>query len=265
MNDKTPPGSPQNDILALAREKYGGDESLVTDEERRRLSQEEPLAYVIGNIPFLSLTIDLSSHPLIPRPETEWWTELLIQHINNPSIYGRTQTNGLGTASLRVLDLCAGSGAIGLAVLKECSHARVSFGELFPEHSAQIGKNLHLNALDETRAVIRTGDLFAPFFGEQFDLIAANPPYIPTGRILPESVNAFEPQEALYAGTDGLLIIRRIAAEAARFLKRPGELWMECDTKQVAEVVNLLRKGGARESKIHNDQYGRPRLVVGYY
>jgi len=94
---------PREDIEALRREKYAGAKDANMYDDLVRLAHGEPLAYVIGTQPFLGLTLHLDSHPLIPRPETEWWTELLIAHI--------------GTKKLSVLDLCAGSGAVGLAVL----------------------------------------------------------------------------------------------------------------------------------------------------
>lgn len=145
------------DIEALVREKYAGNQGAEgVAEDLARLSAGEPLAYVIGNIPFLGVTVHLDSHPLIPRPETEYWTELLIAHINNKS------KNTIIYDSVSILDLCAGSGAIGLAVLKHCPNARVTFSELALEHAVTIQKNIALNNLDASRADIRTGNLFTP-------------------------------------------------------------------------------------------------------
>lgn len=239
------------DVDALIREKYEGDPDADLTEELRRLQGGEPLAYVIGHIPFLGLSIDLASRPLIPRPETEWWTEKLAAHI--------------GTKDIRVLDLCAGSGAIGLALLKHCPNARVSFGELVLEHARTIRKNLERNGLDSSRADIRTGNLFEPFEGERFDLIATNPPYIPETRPLPESVSTFEPSEALYSGGDGLGVISSITKEAKEHLLPSGEVWMECDIENIEEAAKLLAESGALRTEIQNDQYERPRFVVAFY
>ena len=90
-----------------------------------------------------------------------------------------------------------------------------------------ILKNIRENNLDESRAFVRIGDLFKPFgdpptAGNQFDIIAANPPYVPAGRVLPTSVADYEPAQALYAGADGLDIIRRIAAELPQHLMEDG-------------------------------------------
>lgn len=255
----------QKDIEALRREKYNNDKEADMKTDLARLAEGEPLAYVIGHIPFLGLSIDLESRPLIPRPETEWWTEELVAHINTDMIYHIIQQEKREECVVRVLDVCAGSGAIGLAVLKHCPSTQVSFAELMEEHKAIIQKNIHIHNLDASRADIRIGDLFVPFSNERFDIIATNPPYIPGNRTLPESVMRFEPHEALFAGTNGLDSIRRIVKEAPIYLYPGGKLWMECDTENIEHASFLAMDHGASYTKIRTDQYGRPRLLVAYY
>lgn len=240
---------------ALIRDKYQGDRSADLSADLARLEAGEPLAYVIGWIPFLGLRIDLTSHPLIPRPETEYWTEVLIERLKKR----------FGDTPFSFLDLCAGSGAIGLAVLKALPNAHVGFGELELAHTQLILKNIEMNGLDQSRAVIRRGNLFAPFFDEEFDVIATNPPYVPSERVLDESVTAYEPAGALYAGPRGLDLITRIAREAPRHLAEDGELWMECDIENIETAQSLVLEGGASRVDIRTDQYGRPRTLVGYY
>jgi release factor glutamine methyltransferase len=133
------------------------------------------------------------------------------------------------------------------------------------EHAATITKNVRNNGLDLSRADIRIGDLFAPFAGETFGLIAANPPYIPETRDLPMEVAAHEPAEALLAEADGLGVIRRICKEAKNFLTLHGEVWMECDIENIEEAKELALGGGATRAEIRMDQYQRPRLLVAYY
>lgn len=242
---------PRADVEALIREKYAGDrEAPGVAGDRARLGSGEPLAYVIGTQPFLGLSIGLESKPLIPRPETEWWAELLCERIGNEP--------------LRILDLCAGSGAIGLAVLKHCPNALVSFADIEPRHSAQIRMNLEENGLDSSRADIRTGDLFEPFTDPSvsFDIVAANPPYIPDHRMLDASVTDYEPSVALFSGTDGLDLIRRVVTETPAFAP---ELWLECDESNADAAASLCLEAEARRADVRTDQYERPRLVVSYW
>lgn len=248
----------------LIRDKYDGEASRVTEEDRTRLASGEPLAYVIGWIPFLGLRITLPSKPLIPRPETEWWVEDLIHSLQertkNPTIHGGINE----VMKIRALDVCAGSGAIGCALLAKVPHMEISFGEIDPAHEATIRENIRTNGLDEARADIRIGDLFAPFTGEQFDIIATNPPYIPESRELAPDVARFEPALALRAGKDGLDLIRRIGTDAPAYIRPGGELWMEVDASHAEEARELVAAGATR-AELRTDLYGRPRLIVGYY
>jgi len=239
----------------LLEEKYAGDAGAAGfADDRARLAAGEPLAYVIGWQPFLGLKIWLDSKPLIPRPETEWWTEELISYLKHR----------FTTDEFRLLDLCAGSGAIGIAILKAFPNARASFGEISEDHAELIRKNLRENGIDAARADVRASDLFGAFADERYDIIAANPPYVPEGRTLDASVAEHEPHEALYAGADGLAIIERIAAAAPDYLTPGGEAWIECDSSNAAAARTLLEPR-AKRAELRTDQYGRPRLVIGYY
>ena len=248
----------------LLEEKYSGKETEEYEENRRRLAKGEPLAYVIGWQPFLGLKIYLDSRPLIPRPETEWWVEEMFRATSEWSGRpkgGDPRTFARGAEHLQFLDLCAGSGAIGCAALANLPNARVYFGELNPAHEATILKNIRVNNLDESRAHVRVGDLLEPFGDMKFDVIVANPPYVPTGRTLPASVTNYEPSLALMAGADGLDVIRRIAAELPRHLIADGTAWIECDSAHAKAAQKLFEAQGL-DVKIHNDQYNRPRFFV---
>lgn len=243
------------DTRALVRDKYNGDLGADMHDDLARLAKGEPLAYVIGWITFLNLRIDLDSRPLIPRPETEQWTEDLIKHLEVK----------FGDEPFSFLDLCAGSGAIGLAILKYFSHSHVTFSELVPEHAALIYKNLEINGLSVERANVCTGSLFEPLYDMQFDVIATNPPYIPSNRTLDESVTLYEPEIALYGGNDGLDLIRSIIKNSSKHLRPNGELWIECDIDNISKAKELLKYAGANEAVVRTDQYGRERVLVGYF
>ena len=243
----------------LLDEKYNGIATIEFEADRERLAGGEPLAYVIGSVPFLGLTILLDSKPLIPRPETEWWTDQLLTNLKNQ------------TSDVRFLDLCAGSGAIGCAALARLPNAHVFFGEIDPAHEATILKNIRANSLDESpssaeaskdkRATIGIGDLFEPFGDQKFDVIAANPPYIPSGRSLPDSVADHEPVLALRAGSDGLEVIRHIARELPKHLAESGIAWIECDSEHAAAACSLFQAENLHV-EIRTDQYGVPRILV---
>lgn len=256
----------------LLEEKYSGDASAPGyQDDLDRLAAGEPVAYVIGHQPFLGLKIYLDSKPLIPRPETEWWTEQLAGEITQVS--AETEKGvGLGlaprsapffasAAPITILDLCAGSGAIGCAFLSRIPNAHVSFGELDPAHEKTIEKNIRENNLDESRTTIRIGDLFEPFKDARFDVIAINPPYIPSERTLEKSVADYEPPEALFSDTDGLGLIRRIASELPHHLKQNGIAWIECDQHNIHEAKTLFEQAGM-VATIRSDQYHVPRILV---
>lgn len=243
----------QSDLDILIRDKYAGDAARVTDEDRERLNSGEPLAYVIGWIPFLGTRIYLDSKPLIPRPETEWWTEQLQNHV-------RTTHD---SSPFSVLDLCAGSGCIGIAMARAFPQSHISFAELHEEHVNLIQKNITEAAISASTSLY-ISDVFSGLpEAVSFDYIATNPPYIPTTRTLESSVTEYEPSDALFAGNDGLSIITRIASQAHRFLKPEGELWMECDISNIDAAAELLSTHFSH-TEIRADQYGRPRIVVAY-
>ncbi|MHB8913921.1 MAG: N5-glutamine methyltransferase family protein [Minisyncoccota bacterium] len=262
--------SKDKDERWLLEEKYAGEETEEFEEDKKRLASGEPLGYVIGWQPFLGLKIHLDSHPplrqgfagraLIPRAETEWWTDRLLRmsDISCPTSDVGHDMSDIFTP--RVLDLCAGSGAIGCAALARLPDAHVYFGEIDPAHEATIAENIRANNLDASRADIRIGDLFEPFGDMTFDLIAANPPYVPAARALPESVAGYEPAIALFAGDDGLAIIRRIALELPERLAPGGVAQIECDSAHAAAACTLFTDQGFK-AEIRTDQYGAPRVI----
>lgn len=237
------------EVAWLLHEKYHGQKSEAFLTDVARLEAGEPLAYVIGHIPFLNTTIDLTSKPLIPRPETEYWTNLVINELK--------ATNG---EVVRVLDLCAGSGAIGVAIAKEVPQAEVYFIELDSAHLPTIAKNCIENGIKRERVQILAGDLFsvsAPL--PRFAVIVTNPPYIDPALDRAEaSVKAFEPSVALYGGTAGMDIITKIIELAPDHLLPHGLLYIEHEPEQVEAIKTLGQKNFTVTT--HNDQYNLPRF-----
>jgi release factor glutamine methyltransferase len=241
----------KRDTAWLLEEKYASGDTQGFEDDLKRLSAGEPVAYVIGWQPFLGLKMHLGSRPLIPRTETEWWTEQLVEYAKEK----------FADRAITFLDLCAGSGAIGCGALARLPHAAVYFGDIDPAHEATILKNIRANGLDESRATVRSGYLFNPFDGVRFDIIASNPPYVPTDRALPESVANYEPALALLSGPDGMDLMRRIAKELPLRLADQGVAWIECDRGHAAASRALFEEQGFN-AEIRTDQYGKPRIIV---
>jgi release factor glutamine methyltransferase len=247
--------------LWILNEKYNGVENEAFHADCERLKTGEPLAYIIGSIPFLSTTIHLDSHPLIPRPETEFWVEKAIIHIKQTQNENRYKNRGATPISkLRVLDLCAGSGAIGVAVAKAVPEAQVTFGEIDERHLETIKKNLERNTIiyDSGSITLVASDLFENIEG-RFDFILTNPPYIDKAAdTVEQSVTDHEPHLALFGGEHGFECITRIIKEARQYLTNTGELWIEHEPSQVTEITRLAGKSGYTVT-IHTDQYNVPR------
>ncbi|MFA6414524.1 MAG: HemK/PrmC family methyltransferase [Candidatus Paceibacterota bacterium] len=269
------------DAKWLLDDKYEGLRNPHFEADTKRLASGEPLGYVIGWQPFLDLKIYLDSRPLIPRPETEWWTEQLLNEVTgapeclfedvsdrddgrhskfSAENYACPKT-GTPARPMSFLDLCAGSGAIGCAALARLPNAQVYFGEVDPAHEATILKNICENNLDASRASVRIGDLFEPFEGMTFDIVASNPPYVPHNRVLPRSVADYEPSLALLAGEEGLDYVRRIARGLSKHLAKGGVAWVECDRGHAEAAQELFTEQGFAAS-IRTDQYGKPRIIV---
>jgi len=233
------------DEMWLLTEKHAGEKTEGFFADCARLKLSEPLAYVIGSIPFLNTTIHLDSHPLIPRTETEYWVDEIIKEIRKNSAVDHP----------KILDLCAGSGCIGVAVLKEIRNAYVDFVEVETVHHATILKNIEKNGIDTSRTKILGGDLFENTSGT-YDYILTNPPYIDKtlGRT-DENVQAFEPEKALYGGKGGMEIIARIIENASLYLEKDGVLIIEHEPEQVSTIDTLAQSKGFTSTTLP-DQFG---------
>lgn len=258
------------EIAWLLKEKYQGVENEAFQDDCVRLEDGVPLAYLIGSIPFLDCTIHLDSHPLIPRPETEYWVEQAINTIKSASSRRDLELgDGRGLASpLKVLDLCAGSGAIGVAVAKAIPEATVTFTEIDPAHLPTIEKNI-LSNLSVNRKVIPeqysvlVSNLFDDLKRDMcFDYILTNPPYIDaSANTVDDNVAEHEPHLALFGGDSGMEIIARIIIDAPQYLTPTGQLWIEHEPAQVDAITSLAHTNGFTIIT-HPDQYGVPRFSV---
>ena len=227
-------------------------ERRVRDLVDRHLAGE-PVAYLIGEWEFYGLPLDISRDVLVPRPDTEVLAELAIRFV-------RTQ------GDCRVLDLCAGSGCVGLAVASQCPGSRVVLGELSEGALRVCRQNVRRNGLSG-RVVPMQMDALAPPPAQlgEFRCLVSNPPYIPAGDIpgLDPSVRDFEPHMALDGGADGLDFYRSIAEKWRTVLTVGGRIFLEVGIGQADDVLRLLRAQGFGDLEITKDLHGIPRVVSG--
>ena len=260
----------QKETEWLIRDKYAGNRSVDLADDLRRLRLGEPVDYVIGWKEFLGVKVDLSWRPLIPRLETEYWVNECLENIPKGSPFGDTKGHPLGHKSrsfVRVHDIFAGSGCVGLAILKYRERARVDFADLDKKAIKQIKTNLDLNKKDipnlRSRSRVIPSNVFSGVKG-QYDLILANPPYIPSGRKLNKSVVGFEPKSALFAGAEGLSVIKKFLKELPKHLKKGGVCYLEFDSGQKSAIDQMLKKMGYQNYTFHRDQFGRWRFIILY-
>ncbi len=238
-------------IQQLQRDKYHSRWAPKILTDIARLKAGEPLDYVIGWAPFLGCHIDLSARPLIPRPETEFWTEKFISDISHRA------TN----KPFRVLDAFAGSGCVGIAILKHLPKSRVDFSDVDPNVLRSIKISARKNKIASARYSLIQSDVLKNIH-ETYDTIVANPPYIGTKKYVQSSVLKYEPHKALFGGRDGLRFIRALINTASQHLASDGILWMEYDPSQKKAIEKLFAARGYRDMQFHKDQYGRWRYVA---
>lgn len=213
----------------------------------------EPVAYIIGEWEFYGLPLDITTDVLIPRPDTEVLAELAIGYLRT-----------LGAC--RVLDLCAGSGCLGLAAASQAPQAHVVLGE-FDDSALKICRqNIRRNGLSGRAVPIRVDALGDPdpSLGT-FQCILCNPPYIPSGDIagLDPSVREFEPHLALDGGPDGLDFYRAVTARWKTVLEPGGRLYFEVGIRQADRVRALMEAQGFGDLQVQDDLHGIPRVVWG--
>ena len=219
----------------------------------RRLAGE-PVAYIIGEWEFYGLTLDISREVLIPRPDTELLAQRAIDLVSKA---------GEGA---RVLDLCAGSGCIGLAVAQNAPNCRVVLADLSEDALRICKSNVRRCNLNARVTTVRADALEAPATALwDFDVIVCNPPYIPSGDIpgLDVSVRDYEPWSALDGGEDGLDFYRAISAKWASALRLGGSLIFEVGIHQAPDVERIMAAHSFENIVTTPDPAGIWRMVEG--
>ena len=222
----------------------------------RRCAAGEPVAYLTGKAHFYSMEFAVGPGCLIPRPETE---TLVAQAID----FCRHETN---RPVVDVLDLCTGSGCAAIAIAANVLETEAVAVDSSPAALAYARRNVAAHEL-EGRITLLESDLFSQVekAGKGvFDLIVANPPYISTDAFsrLNRTIRDYEPRDALWAGEEGLDVIRRIVAEAHRYLADEASLMIEIAYDQSEAVMALFQEAGyLSEITAVRDNLGHQRMV----
>lgn len=245
------------DVAALLRDMplYSSTEvEKLLDAFMLRRLKGEPVAYITGSWEFYGVPLEITPDVLIPRSDTEVMVEKALALIHDKG------------ASIRVLDLCAGSGCIGLAMAKQLPLARVSLLDNSRPALELARRNIRLNSLSD-RVVCMEADALAPPMENlgSFDLILSNPPYIATAEIacLDSSVRDYEPHCALDGGEDGLDFYRAISRNWKRALRSGGHLLFELGETQAGDVMKIMRLSGFKNVDCVPDTAGINRVVFG--
>lgn len=217
-----------------------------------RRAQRIPLQQILGSQEFMGLEFFVNEHVLIPRQDTETLVELVLEREKD-----REQ---------RVLDLCSGSGCIGISLAVLGGYSYVAEADLSEEALKVTKRNAEAIAPSANIECFH-GDLFGaiPEGLEGFDILVSNPPYIPTEVIagLEPEVRDHEPMMALDGTADGLFFYRRIAKEAGKILAPGGRIYLEIGYDQGEQVSGLLREQGFVQVEVHRDLAGKDRVVSG--
>jgi release factor glutamine methyltransferase len=233
---------------------YAHAEQVLATQDRQqfaalllRRKQGEPIAYLTGHQEFWSLDLDVTPATLIPRPETELLVQLALTILP-------------GEGKLTIADLGVGSGAVAIALATERPQWEVHATDYSQEALQVVARNIQKYGL--SNIVLVQGDWCEGLPRQDYRAIVSNPPYIAEkDSHLPAL--CYEPKQALVAGSDGLLAIRKIVSQAKHYLAKNGWLLLEHGYDQGEKVVSLLQAAGYCSISDYQDLAGNPRVVAG--
>lgn len=249
------------------------------EKRRRRI----PLAQILGRQSFYGLDFFVNEDVLIPRADTECLVDLVLEdyadlakqagktysekrnseHVSNK--HEDNVENEANSSSLNILDLCTGSGCIGISVAKHLPYQELLLVDLSEKALAVAKKNAEKH-LGENVTLLQS-DLLTEVQGKNFSLLLSNPPYI-VSRVIPgleREVSEYEPKMALDGGEDGLIFYRRIAREAKKVLLPGARLYLEIGYDQGESVKDIFQKEGYEAVEVFPDLAGNPRVVRGIF
>ena len=237
-------------ILDASRPLEGAELAKLRDLVKRRRAHE-PIAYLRGEREFYGRRFHVDARVLVPRPETEILVDVALARTSHVSL------------SMRLLDLCTGSGCVAISLARQRPTAKVWASDVSADAIAVARENAY--RLGAYNVAFATGDLFAPLGDRRFDVVTANPPYIATAEIatLMPDVREFEPRLALDGGADGLDLVRRIVDDAPAHLVPGGVLAMEIGAGEADATRAIFEAKGFREVRADRDFAKIERIVSG--
>jgi len=233
----------------------------------RRRAEREPLQYILGGTGFRELNVGLGPGVMVPRPETELLVGLVLDRLDDVAESTGAKDNYL----LKVIDLCTGSGVIGLSLARERTGLWCLLTDISREALAWAVKNYRRPGSSwQSKVSFLCGDLLEPLAQRPlFEIAVANPPYVSTQELelLPEEIKRYEPIQALAGGgIDGTGVIGRIIKSSPRIMKRGGLLALEIGEMQEEKVRALFdeRKSEYSGTEFHRDLAGKARFVTAF-
>jgi release factor glutamine methyltransferase len=245
----------------LARQHRGDEASselqAAVNELVVRREKREPLQHLLGVAPFMSFEVVVGPGVFIPRPETESLATHAIEVAT---------TLGVRDQGVTIVDLCAGSGVVAIALQREVSWANVTAVEASVEAFAYLEKNVAALAPEVSLRLETVAQAEGAFPPGGIDLVVSNPPYVPVGEIPNEpEVSDYDPPEALFGGVDGMDVVSQVISFAQRNLRSGGVLMMEHANVQGESVRNLMENAGFRLVQTEHDLLGRDRFTHGVW
>jgi release factor glutamine methyltransferase len=235
-------------LAAHGADALSATQTAAVQQALARRAAGEPVAYITGQREFYGLAFAVTPAVLIPRPETEWLVDFIVQHAP------------LGGS---VADIGCGSGAIAVAAAHARPDLHITATDLSADALAVAQRNAHTHGV-AARMRFAHGDVYTPLAGQRFDVIVSNPPYVAASDAhLTQGDLRFEPRSALTDAADGLSILRRLAQGAPAHLKPHGWLALEHGYNQADAVQALLRAAGLENVRTTADLAGQPRNTAG--
>lgn len=214
----------------------------------KRLANHEPIQYIEGQVDFFNCKLRVSRSALIPRPETELLVDKIVKELKTQELSGKV-----------LLDLCSGSGCIGIAIKKELPELRVVLIDLSYEAIELAKENARENSVS---VECLQGNLFEPLHSNKVDFLVCNPPYLSEAEYekIDLSVKNFEPKMALVSGESGLEFYKEIAKRAKEHVTR--SIWLEIGATQGSAVQKLFLDQGYKAPLLEKDLAGHDRFIT---